>query len=389
MRKDFFVRGVAEIIEEKSLKDKLKSGKTLRIKMGVDPTRPDLHLGHTVAIRKLREFQEAGHKVIFLIGDFTAKVGDPSGKNKTRPMLDDQDILRNAQTYLDQVGKILDIEKTELRRNSEWYSKMDFNDILQVAAKFTVAQILERDDFEKRLKGGSDIGMHELLYPIMQAYDSVMLEADVEMGGTDQKFNMLAGRSLQKKMGQAPQDVMTMKLLVGLDGKEKMSKSLDNYVSITEEPSLQFGKIMSIPDNLIIEYFDLCTDIPKTTVAKYQSEMENGANPRDYKEKLALEIVKMYHGSESAKEAKESFVRQFREKELPEDMPEVKLEGRYKLPLLLISLGAVGSNSEARRLIEQGGVRVDGAKLEDPNSIVSVYGGMVVQVGKRRFYKIK
>jgi len=385
---DLYSRGVEEIIDEKSFREKLNSGKKLRIKMGVDPTRPDIHLGHTVGLRKLRQFQEAGHTVIFLIGDFTTKIGDPSGKSKTRPMLSDDEIKRNADTYLAQVGKILDLEKIEIRSNSEWFSRLDFNDILQIAAKFTVAQILERDDFEKRLKGRTDIGLHELLYPVMQAYDSVMLQADVEIGGTDQKFNMLAGRALQRKVGQAPQDIITTKILVGTDGVDKMSKSLDNYIGVSEPVDEQFGKIMAIPDSQIVNYFTLCTDVPLNEIDTYRIEMAQGKNPRDYKEKLAEIIVTMYHSTAEAESAAKNFVKRFRDKELPEDLPEVKLEGSYSLPLLLINLSAVKSNSEARRLVELGGVKIDGVKVGDVNAAISVYPGMIIQVGKRKAYKI-
>lgn len=390
MNKDFFTRGVSEVIDQKSLEEKLKSGKNLRIKLGVDPTRPDLHLGHTVVLRKMKEFQDMGHTVIFLLGDYTAKVGDPSGKSKTRPMVSDEEIEVNAKTYLDQVGKILDLDKVEIRRNSEWFSKMDFNDVLKLVAKFTVAQIIERDDFAKRLKSGADVSMHEILYPVMQAYDSVMLEADVEMGGTDQKFNLLAGRDLQRKMNQAPQDIMTVPLLVGLDGKEKMSKSLDNYIGVSEAPEEQFGKTMSIPDNLILEYFNLVTDVPESTIAKYGREMVEGANPRDYKEKLAVEIVKMYHGEQAAEEAKENFINRFQKKELPKDIPVIDSEEKNTdLVSLMTRFEIVPSKSEARRLLEQGAVRVDGVKITDPAQVIGIpEEGVVLEVGKRSVYKV-
>ena len=389
MNKDFFEKGVVEIIDGKSLQSKLSSGKKLRVKLGVDPTRPDIHIGHAVLLRKLKELQKEGHKIIFLIGDYTTKIGDPSGRNKTRPILSDDEIAKNAKTYLDQVGKILDVKKTEIRYNSEWYSTLSFSDTLKITSLFTVAQIIERDDFEKRLKAGSDIGIQETLYPIMQAYDSVILKADIEFGGTDQKFNMLAGRSLQKKMGQTPQDIMMTKLLVGLDGKEKMSKSLDNYVGITESPNFQFGKIMSIPDSAIIEYFTLCTDLSAKEIGKYEADLKTGVNPRDVKEKLALEIVKMYHSEKEAEKAKQEFKNVFTKKELPSSIPEIKISGNYDLPLFLIEIGAASSNSEAKRLIEQGGVKIDGAKITDPKSDIATHKGMIVQVGKKKAYKIK
>lgn len=389
MNKDFFEKGIVEIIDEKSLRSRLVSGKKLVIKLGVDPTRPDIHLGHAVALRKLKALQGKGHKIIFLIGDYTTKIGDPSGKNKARPVLSDEEIAKNAKTYFDQVGKILDVKKTEIRYNSEWYSKMSFSDILELTSRFTVAQIMERDDFEKRLKNGSDIGIQETLYPIMQAYDSVVLEADIEFGGTDQKFNMLAGRSLQKKMGQLPQDIIMVKLLVGLDGKEKMSKSLDNYIGITENANSMFGKVMSIPDSMMGEYFELCTDFTVSEIKKFEKDVESGTNPRDIKQKLAFEIVKIYHGKEEAEKAKEEFKNVFSKKELPTNIPEVEIEGNYDLPLFLIEIGAASSNSEARRLIEQGGVKIDGAKITDPKSAISTHPGMIVQVGKKKVYKIK
>jgi tyrosyl-tRNA synthetase len=360
MNEDFFEKGIVEIIDEKSLKAKLKTNKKLRIKMGFDPTRPDIHLGHAVGLRKLKELQDAGHKIIFLIGDYTAKIGDPSGRNTTRPVLTDQEIKENAKTYFNQVGKILDVKKAEVRYNSEWYKKMQFSDILQLLGKFTVAQIIERDDFEKRLKAGADIGMHELLYPLMQAYDSVMLKADVEFGGSDQKFNMLAGRDLQRKMGQTPQDVVMVRLLVGTDGKEKMSKSLNNYIAITDGPNIMFGKVMSIPDSAIPEYYELATDLTESAIEKVKKAVKSDANPRDLKLDLAYEITKLYHGEIAAKKAKEEFIKVFTNKEMPTDIPEVKLDhGTYDILLLLVDLKAVSSSSEARRLIEQGGVKID------------------------------
>lgn len=388
MKNDFFKKGIVEIIEEKSLKKRLVSGKKLRIKYGVDPTRPDIHLGHTVQLWKLKKLQDAGHTIIFLIGDYTTKIGDPSGRNTTRPILNDDEIKENAKTYFAQVGKILDVNRTEIRYNSEWLSKLDFNDILQIAGKFTVAQIIERDDFEKRLKSGIDVGLHEILYPLMQAYDSVVLKADIEFGGSDQRFNMLAGRDLQKKMGQAPQDIIITELLVGLDGKLKMSKSSDNYIAITDSPNQMFGKVMSIPDNLILTYFNLVTDMTDTGINKIEKELSSGVNPRDIKIKLAYEIVKIYHDEKAAKEAKEEFAKVFTKKELPTSIPEVKISGTYTLPLFLIELGACSSNSEARRLIEQGALKIDGTKITDPKSEIATHPGMIIQVGKLKIYKI-
>lgn len=389
MKKEIFERGLAEIIDEKSFAEKLKSGKKLRIKMGMDPTRPDIHLGHAVGLKKLRTLQDDGHKIICIIGDYTAKVGDPSGKNVTRPVLDDHEISVNAKTYLSQVGKILDVRKTEIRKNSDWFSKMKFAEILQLAGKFTVAQILERDDFENRYKNGADIGLHELLYPLMQAYDSVVVRADVEFGGTDQKFNMLAGRSLQKKMGQKPQDVITVEILPGLDGKEKMSKSLDNYVGVSEKPGMMFGKIMSIPDTLIVPYFELCTDETDSEISKVKKSLAQGKNPRDIKVSLAKHIVTFYHSAKDAEAAAQEFNSVFSKGNMPEEMPEFKLNGNFDLVLLLTNLGAISSKSEGRRLVEQNAVKIDGAVVGDPAAVVATHPGMVIQVGKKRFYKIK
>lgn len=385
---DLFDRGVAEIINEKSLKDKLEGGKKLRIKYGVDPTKPDIHLGHAVALWKLKALQDEGHTIIFLIGDFTTKIGDPSGRNNARPVLTDEEIKVNAKSYFDQVGKILDLKKTEVRYNSEWFEKMDLGETLKLAGKFTVAQIIERDDFEKRLKGGCDIGVHEIFYPLMQAHDSVVLKADVEFGGVDQKFNMLAGRDLQRKMGQTPQEVVMMKLLVGLDGKVKMSKSANNYISITESANEMFGKVMSIPDSVIDEYFLLCTKLPESEIASFSEEIKAGKNPRDIKLILAEEIVKLYHTAEVARKAKEEFINVFSKKELPSDIPEIEVSIDQLLPQLIFNLGLAHSNSEARRLVLQNAVTIDGEKSADPKSIIKTKSGMLIQVG-RKFVRIK
>ncbi|MFA7244463.1 MAG: tyrosine--tRNA ligase [Patescibacteria group bacterium] len=389
MKNNLWKSGVEEIISSDSLQKRLKTGKKLRIKYGVDPTRPDIHLGHAVAMWKLKELQEMGHTVIFLIGDYTTKIGDPSGRNTTRPVLSDEEIKCNAKTYFDQVSKILDLKKTEVRYNSEWFKNMTFSDILSLAGKFTVASIIERDDFSKRIKDRVEVGLHELLYPLMQAYDSVALNADIEFGGSDQKFNILAGRELQKKIGQIPQEIVLFKLLVGTDGKKKMSKSEGNYIGITEPAPIMFGKIMSIPDSLILTYFELCALYDEKNIKKIDDELKSGKNPRDIKEKLALEIVKLYHGEEESKKAAASFSAQFREKKMPDKMPEIKLTGNYELPLLIVEIGAANSNSEARRLIQQGAIRVDGAKISDPKSTISAYKGMVIQVGKLKYWRIK
>ncbi|MFA7253326.1 MAG: tyrosine--tRNA ligase [Patescibacteria group bacterium] len=390
MLSEFFKRGIVEIIEENSFSNRLKTGKPMRIKMGFDPTRPDLHLGHAVGLWKLRDLQDAGNTIIFLIGDYTTKIGDPSGRNTTRPILTDQEIKANAKTYFEQVSKILDIKKAEIRYNSEWFAKMNFADLLQLAGKFTVAQIIERNDFEKRIKEHCDIGIHELLYPLMQAYDSVVLEASVEMGGTDQKFNLMAGRDLQRKLGQEPQDIITVELLIGTDGKEKMSKSLDNYIGLTEDAKSMFGKVMSIPDTLIDSYFQLATRLSDSEIKKVRTQIQAGANPRDAKMRLAYEIVKLYHLEKEAKEVQEEFINVFSKKELPADIPEVKIpRGNYELPLLLQNIGAAESASEAKRLAEQGAVRIDEAKISDWKAPIAINDGMLVQVGKRKIYRIK
>lgn len=385
---NYFEKGIEEVIERKSLLAKLQSGKKLRIKIGVDPTSTDIHLGHAVAIRVMKALQDDGHKIIFLIGDYTAKIGDPSGKNSTRPVLTDAEIKKNAKTYFDQVGKILDLKKTEIRYNSEWYEKLNFNDILQLAGKFTVAQIIERDDFEVRMKRGQDVSMSELLYPIMQAYDSVILKADIEFGGSDQKFNMLAGRVLQRKMGQPPQDLVLVKLLVGTDGREKMSKSLGNHIGINEPANSIFGKVMSIPDTLIIPYFELCTTLSQRDIQNYKHLIAEGENPKNIKIKLAQEIVTLYHSKEKALEAKEEFENVFVKKELPKEMKEIKLAGNFKPIALLIATGAVTTNSEARRLVTQGALKIDQEKISDPDSEIAVRKNMTISVGKKRFYRV-
>lgn len=381
--------GIEEIISTESLERRLSSGKKLRIKLGCDPSRPDIHLGHTVVLRLLRRFQDLGHQVIFVIGDYTAKVGDPSGKNKTRPILSDEEIKKNAETYAKQVGKILDVSKAEIRYNSEWLQGLTFADLLKISAMFTVAGMIERDDFRNRLISKQEISLHELMYPLMQAYDSVALQADIELGGTDQKFNFLAGRELQKKMGGVPQEIVMCKLLVGTDGKEKMSKSLDNYISIIDTPIDMYGKTMSIPDEQIINYFTLCTDIDPDKIADYQKRMEEGYNPRDIKSRLAFEITRMYHGSEEAKKAEENFEQVHQKKELPNEIEEVELSGEFTIVGLLGELKLIESNSEGRRLVEQGGVKIDGVTISDVKEMIGTHPGMVVQVGKRRFVKIK
>ena len=376
-------RGVAEVIEKEHLQAVLKSGKKLRIKFGADPTAPDLHLGTAVALQKLKAFQDAGHKVVFIIGDFTAKIGDPSEKSKTRPMLSEKEIKANAKTYFKQVGKILDIKKAEIRYNSEWFKKEGWAEVINLTSKFSLHRILERDDFEKRVKGELEINVHELLYPIMQAYDSVMVKADVEIGGTDQKFNMLAGRDLQRHLGLPEQDVILLPLLVGLDGVKKMSKSYGNYIGITEKPNDMFGKIMSVPDELIGKYYELCTDVKRAI-----------QDPREAKLKLGEIIVGMYHGVKAGEKAKTEFIRVFSRHELPQEIDSVKMsaEGRRSISIidLLLEFKLASSRSEARRLIEQRGIKINNETQIDPNSSIKLEHGqnILIQVGKRKFVRI-
>jgi tyrosyl-tRNA synthetase len=377
--------GVEEIIGREDLEKKLLSGKKLIVKFGADPTRPDLHLGHAVALRKMREFQDLGHKVIFLIGDATCKIGDPTGKDKTRPVMTDAEIKKNAQTYVKQASKILKTDKNllEIKYNSQWFSKMSFYNFLKIMTMATAARVLERDMFQERMKKGQDISFHELVYPIMQGYDSVELKADVVLLGNDQKFNELFGRHYQQKFGQDPQCMVIMKLLVGTDGKDKMSKSLDNYVGITESADQMYGKIMSIPDTAMKEYFELGTDLDFGKIKE--------KNPRDAKMKLALEIAKMYHGEKAAEKAQENFVNTFQKKELPDKIKSVKISAeRIKLTEFLLKAGMASSIGDARRKIEQGGVSVDGEKIFDYKYELNKKNSnsRVIKVGKFHFLKI-
>lgn len=384
-------RGVEEIIIKKDLEKKLLSGKKLRIKHGVDPTSPDLHLGHAVCLQKLKEFQELGHKIIFLIGDFTAKIGDPSGRDTTRPILTDAEIKKNAQTYFKQAGIVLNLAKCEIRYNSEWFEKMNYADALKFIANSTVTQALYREDFQNRLKQSLDISLHEILYPVMQGYDSVELKADLEIGGIDQKLNMLMGRSMQKKYGQKPQDVMIMPLLIGLDGKKKMSKSLGNYIGISEESFSQYSKIMSIPDKLITHYFELAARTAGKELAEIKKEAQNPKKCRDLKASLARDIVALYHGAEDAAFAEEEFNRVFRDRKTPLEIREVKIKNPRceDLPQLLFDLKLASSKSDARRLITQKAVKIDKAVITDPQADLCFHDEMVVQVGKFKFVKIK
>lgn len=392
-------RGTLEIVPEEALKAKLKKaheeGRPLRIKLGLDPTAPYIHLGHAVVLRKMRQFQDFGHEVYIIIGDFTASIGDPSGKSVTRPQLTEEEIKANARTYYDQYCLILDAEKTKVVFNSQWLGPLNFADVIKVVSKVTVARILERDDFETRLAQGRPISMHELLYPVCQAYDSVFLNADVEVGGMDQKFNILMGRDLQTQYGQNEQVGLFMPILTGLDGVQKMSKSLNNYVGITESPKDMFGKLMSISDEMMPNFFELCTDVPIDEINHIKADLASGKiHPMDVKKRLAREIVAIYHSTEAAAEAQAEFERVFSHHEIPEDMPEIKIrradmqDGRLWIVKLLVSAGMAPSNSEARRLVQQGGVTIDGEKITDPSANIEVKNGQVLRAGKLKFAKI-
>lgn len=388
--KELLQRGVEQVIVNKSLTDKLGSGKKLRIKLGVDATAPKLHLGHTVVLRKLKQFMALGHQVIFLIGDFTAKIGDPSGKMSARKPLTNEEIKKNMKSYKKQVGKVLDLSKVEFKQNSKWHNNMDFAELFELAALFTVNQVLERDMFKKRIQQKKPLWIHELLYPILQGYDSVALRADVELGGTDQTFNMLAAREIQPNYNQIPQDIMTSQLLEGTDGNEKMSKSTGNTIDLDDTPKDMYGKTMSIPDDLIIKYFTLLTDVELKKIESFKKGMKKGDNPRDYKIKLAKELVTMYHSKKDADKAKDGFNKMFKEKENPDSMPEYKIgkEDNYTLLNVVAESGLVNSKSDARRMIEQGAVKFDGMQIKNWKEKVRVLNGMVLQVGKRKFVKI-
>ena len=384
-------RGVEEILVPAEFQEKLSTGRPLRVKAGFDPTAPDLHLGHTVLLNKLRQFQELGHETLFLIGDFTGMIGDPTGKSVTRPPLTRAEVLENARTYESQIYKILDPAKTLVVFNSSWMGEMRPADLIQLAARHTVARMLERDDFHKRYHAGQPIAIHEFLYPLIQGYDSVALKADVELGGTDQKFNMLVGRELQKQYGQPPQVVMTLPILEGLDGVQKMSKSLGNYIGINEPPAEMFGKIMSISDDLMWRYFELLSFEPAATLVRWRREVEEGANPRDIKFRLAGELVERFHNVAAAKKAKEDFIARFQRGVLPEDMEDITLSvaaGDYPIANLLKDAGLVASTSEALRMINQGAVRMDGERVGERNLIVPKGTSAVFQVGKRRCARV-
>ncbi|MFK4300916.1 MULTISPECIES: tyrosine--tRNA ligase [unclassified Paenibacillus] len=393
-------RGVAEIVPEDELKRKLiksvVSGEPLQIKLGLDPSAPDIHIGHTVVMHKLRQFQELGHQVQLIIGDFTGKIGDPTGKSETRKQLTEEDVQRNAQTYKEQIFKILDPEKTKVYYNSHWLAPMSFADVVTLAAKVTVARMLERDDFTKRYQNGLPISIHEFFYPLMQGMDSVELRSDIELGGTDQKFNLLMGRTLQKEYGVEPQATITLPLLEGLDGVQKMSKSLGNYIGVDEEPNEIYGKSMSVPDELMFKYFELATDLNNEELAELAEGIKNGSvHPRDAKMKLAGTLVRMYHGKEAEEAAKQHFVTVFQQRALPDDIEEFTLtedhleDGGIRVIQLLTQLGFAASNGEAKRSIQQGSVKINEEKWTDVNEAYTPQEGDIVQVGKRKFAKIK
>ena len=385
-------RGAEEILVEAELIERLETGKPLRVKVGFDPTAPDLHLGHTVLINKMRQFQDLGHEIIFLIGDFTGMIGDPSGKNATRPALSPEEIAQNALTYKEQVFKILDPDKTIVDFNSRWGNELGAEGLIRLASRYTVARMLERDDFSTRYRDSQPIAVHEFLYPLMQGYDSVALKADVELGGTDQKFNLLVGRELQKQYGLEPQIVLTVPLLEGLDGIQKMSKSLGNSVGITESPVEMYGKLMSISDELMWRYFELLSFRPLTDIRRFQKEVATGANPRDIKYQLAHEIVERFHSPSGAVKAHQSFVSQFQRGEIPDDIAEVDVDNQGKdMPVanVIKSAGLAGSTSEVYRLMAQGAVRIDGERVNDRKLTIKTGVSVLFQVGKRRFARIR
>ncbi|WP_199617784.1 tyrosine--tRNA ligase [Paenibacillus alkalitolerans] len=392
-------RGTAEIVPEEQLANKLAgsiaSGVPLKIKLGLDPSAPDIHVGHTVVLHKLRQFQQFGHRVQLLIGDFTGRIGDPTGKSETRKQLTEEDVQRNAATYKEQIFKILDPDRTEVVYNSEWLAPMTFADVVSLAAKVTVARMLERDDFTKRYASGQPISIHEFFYPLMQGYDSVALETDVELGGTDQKFNLLMGRMLQKEYGKETQAAIMMPLLEGLDGVQKMSKSLGNYIGINEEPKEIYGKAMSVPDELMLKYYELSTDINEGLAELKRGLADGSVHPRDAKMKLAFTFVRMYHGEEAAKEAEHHFVTVFQQRSLPDEIEEFEIpaaeidNGSIRLVKLLLASRLQPSGAEARRTIQGGGVKINEEKITDPNAVISVNNGDIVQVGKRKFIRLK
>lgn len=393
---DLIKRGTVEIIPEEELVQKLeksiKENKPLKIKLGCDPTRPDLHLGHSVVLRKLAQFQQLGHQAILIIGDFTGMIGDPSGRNSSRPPLSFEEARANGKSYFEQASKILDKEKTKIVHNSEWLGKMTFEDVIKLSSKYTVARMLERDDFTKRYKNGIPISIHEILYPLAQAMDSVAIESDVELGGTDQKFNLLVGRDIQREFGIAPQVIITMPLLVGTDGVEKMSKSYDNYIGINDSPKDIYGRTLSIPDNLIYTYFELATDVSNDELNKIKEDLSNQqVNPRDIKRALARKLVEMYHSKQAAIDAENEFDNIFVKKGLPDEIPEFQFEdGINEIDILdlIVKVGFAPSKGEARRLVTQGGVTINGEKISDFKAVINLENEFILKVGKRNFIKI-
>lgn len=394
---EILTRGAEEVLVKENLRKRLESGKKLRIKLGIDPTGSVLHLGHSVVLRKMKEFQDLGHQVIFLIGDFTARIGDPTGRSATRKPMTDKEIKINMKSYAKQASLILDMKKVEIRHNSEWLDKLGLNELIMLASKITYAQMAQRADFKDRIKNDKDLSLQEFLYPMMQGYDSVALKADVELGGTDQKFNLLMGRQLQKRYNQEPQDIITCPLLEGLSGGDKMSKSLDNYIALTDKQEEMYGKIMSLSDNLIVKYFELCADLAENKIAEMKLELAVGkVNPRDMKMRLAYEITKMYHGEKKADAAREYFIKTVQKKEIPSDIKTVNqtMIGDARLVVLLVTLlvknNLALSNSEAKRLISQGGIKVNGQIVKDINKVYGNTPGeeLIIQKGKRSFVKV-
>lgn len=394
---DVIKRGASEIIPEEELISKIeksiKSNTQLIIKLGCDPSRPDLHIGHSVVLRKLEQFQSLGHQAVLIIGDFTGMIGDPSGRNITRPSLTLEEARKNGQSYFEQASKILDKEKTKILHNSDWLGKMSFEDVIRLSSKYTVARMLERDDFTKRYKTGLPISMHELLYPLAQAMDSVVIKNDVELGGTDQKFNLLVGRDIQREHGLEPQVILTMPLIAGTDGVEKMSKSYDNYIGISDPPKDIYGRTLSIPDKLIYNYFELATDISKDELAKIKNKLEDGkTNPRNLKRQLARTFVRMYYDEQASKNAEDEFDKIFIKKDVPDEIPEFNLSafsGQINIMDLIVEVKFAPSKSEARRLVLQGGVSIDSKKINDINTSINIKNGQILKVGKRKFAKLK
>lgn len=384
-------RGTVDVVVKEHLQDRLTSGKKLRVKFGIDPTGSGLHIGHAVPLKKLRQFQDAGHQAVLVVGTFTGKIGDPSGKTQTRTMLSDEQVKKNIEHYLEQAGKVIDVQSLEIRYNAEWLSPLSFSDVVQLSSLFTVQQMMQRDMYQERLKKDLPIGVHEFMYPLMQGYDSVALKADIELGGTDQLFNLLAGRPIQKAYGQEPQDIMTNAILEGLDGHEKMSKSLNNYIALFDKPNDMYGKAMSIPDELILKYFELATDVSLQDMEEIKKALKEGENPRNLKMRLGRELVTLYHTAEDAKAAEEYFVTMFSKKEIPEDIEEVAVKQQdWILVDLITELKLSPSKSETRRMMQGGGVRINGEKITDFNTTVSLTKEpFILQVGKRKIVKVK